>query len=423
MTQVETDRSATWTPPRRPDWVQRINEEGSYLNIESVVPLDADSLIWHAKTNTGLDDFGSDNWREPFDILVRSLDAEAQLNLMGRLMTRSDLLMFLEAKLRIEDTYKKHPEIEDEVIEEPIYIVGQGRTGTTFMQTMLAQDPRNGTVTNWEVMFPCPPPDAATCGTDPRVARADKLITQWNRVAPEIMGMHPFEGHLPTENIHLHCISLRSISWMGLLGQVPSYAQYMMSEDPTLTYEYEKRILKLLQWKNPRAHWVLKSPAALMHMPTIQQVYPDAKFIWTHRDPVKALASVVDLIGTLYWMRTDHPFATNPMEQFTNSQMMADMMKTPIGWMEQGVLAKESVVNMLFEDFVTDPVEAIGAVYERLGIDFTEEARKAMSDYVASAMAEQRASHKYEFGSGELIKHERSLFREYQDYFGVPDEV
>jgi hypothetical protein len=416
------DRSAAWKPPARPEWLARVNEEGSYLDLPSVVPIDEQSLIEAAKRNTGLDDFGDDAWREPFSIFVGSVDAEAQLNLMGRLMTRSDLILFLEARLRIEDTYKRHPEIDDEVIENPVYVVGQGRTGTSFLQSVLAEDPDNGTLTNWETYFPCPPPEAATYDVDPRIDKADKIITMWNRVAPEIESMHEFWGAGPTENIHLHCLSFRAPTWMSLLAQVPTYAAYMQQQDGTLPYEYEKRVLKLLQWKNPRKRWVNKSPAALLHMPDIVKVYPDAKFIWTHRDPVKAVASVVNLVGTLYWMRSDHPFAGNTLEMITNSDLAAMMMSMPIDWMEQGVVPKDQVANVQYNDFVRAPVDTIAQVYADLGLDLTVAARQKMQAYVDAHARSARPAHRYEFGSEELVSYERKVFQRYTDYFKVAAE-
>ena len=97
----ELDRKAIWQPPPRPDWVTRINAEGNCMNIRGVVPLDENSLLDTAMRNTGLSNFGSEEWREPFKVFVKSLDEEAELNLMGRLMGRSDILLFLEARLRI----------------------------------------------------------------------------------------------------------------------------------------------------------------------------------------------------------------------------------------------------------------------------------------------------------------------------------
>src|SRR4029453_18721287 len=152
------------------------NEEGACLDLKSVVPLDEDSLLSHARKNTGLSDFGSDDWHEPFRIFIKSLEEEADLTLMGRLMTRSDILMHLEARLRIEDEYKRHPQIEDEEMRSPILIVGSGRSGTSAMLNLLSLDPDNGTVKTWEALFPAPPPEAATYRPDPRIAKAHDRI-------------------------------------------------------------------------------------------------------------------------------------------------------------------------------------------------------------------------------------------------------
>ncbi|PWI06635.1 sulfotransferase [Streptomyces sp. NWU339] len=393
------------------------------MDIKGLVPLDEHSLINTAKANTGLDDFGDDSWYEPFKVLVRALNEEAQLNLMGRLMTRSDLLLFLEARLNLEETYKRNPEIEDEQIEKPLIIVGQGRSGTTFLQNMLAADPNNGTITNWEVMFPCPPPEKTTYQGDPRIQKADRLITQWNRVTPEIESMHEFAGPLPTENIHLHCLAFRSPGWLTLLGQIPSYVQYMRTQDAALPYEYEKRVLKLLQWKNPRRQWVLKSPYTLTQMPDVLRVYPDACFIWTHRDPVRSLASVVNLIGTFYWMRTDHPFTADSLTQLTNAELSAGMLGLPIEWLENGSLPRSQLFNIQYQDFVRDPIGTAEQIYRAFDIELTPAGRQAMQTHVSENVRSNRPAHRYEFGSEELVSRERAAFKRYQEYFQVPDEV
>jgi hypothetical protein len=106
--------------------VRLINEEGQCMNISGVVPLDEASLLAAAQRATGLSDFGSDEWRDPFRVFIKALEEESELNLMGRIRTRSEILQLLEARLQIEDVYKRHPEIADEAIEKPIILVGQG---------------------------------------------------------------------------------------------------------------------------------------------------------------------------------------------------------------------------------------------------------------------------------------------------------
>ena len=303
---VPEARKDSWKPQPRPEWVQRLNDEGAHLDIKGIVPLDPASLLDTARRNTGLDDFGAGDWREPFERFVTSLEEDARLNLMGRLMTRSELLMWLELRLRVEEEYRLHPEIADEVIAKPLLIVGQGRSGTSAMQNLLAADPNNGTLLTWEAFYPSPPPEAATYATDPRIAKADWMIRQWYRVTPEMEAMHEFGGAIPTEGIHLQVSSFQMLTWMNLMGQVPSFNAWIWDKSFVPALAWEKRVLKLLQWKNPR-RWVIKSPV-MFNLPDLLKVYPDACLVWMHRDPLRSLASAVNMVGTIFWQRSDDPF-------------------------------------------------------------------------------------------------------------------
>jgi Sulfotransferase family len=393
------------------------------MDIRSVVPLDENSLLRCAKHNTGLSDFGADDWYEPFQVLIKALEEEAQLNLIGRLLTRSELLILLEARLRIEDTYKRHPEIEEERIEKPLMIIGQARTGTSAMQNTLAEDPDNGTLRVWESMFPCPPPEKATYRTDPRIEKADKLITAWNRINPNLVAMHEFSGDIPQESVQIDSINFMSPSWLNLLGQVPSYNAYMATKSYVPVYSYEKRILKLLQWKNPRKHWVLKAMNYMYYMPDVLRVFPDACFVWTHRDPIRALASSVSIIGTFNWIRSDVPFIDGAYEETVRTDVVAATLDQPIDWLEKGVVAKERLCNVDYRDFTRDPIGVAQRIYDFFGIPLTAQGRAAMQQYMDERPRSSRPEHRYDTGSESLIEEERRAFKRYQEYFNVPSEL
>ncbi len=416
-------RRQQWQPKPRPEWVARINDEGKSMDIQSVVPLDENSLLDCARRNTGLCDFGDDNWYKPFQILIKALDDEAELNLMGRLMTRADLLNMLEARLMIEDCYKRHPEIEEQVITQPLIIIGQGRSGTSILQNILDQDPANGSPSTWEAYRPCPPPEQTNYKTDPRIKQYAAHITLINRVIPEIRSMHEFEPELPTESIHLHCLSFISPAWFNpFCGQVPSYTEYTQSINPLVAYEYEKRVLKLLQWRNPRRHWVMKSPYSILHLREILQVYPDAGFIWTHRDPVKALSSVVNLIGTLFWCRSDKPFIGNSLDSYTQADLAAMLVNQPIDWLASGELPKQQLFNIQYTDFVNNPLAEIERLYRHYNIEFSASAREKMQGYIDANPRENRPAHHYNSGPDQLVDSERQAFSRYQAYFNVASE-
>lgn len=418
-----SNRRELWSPPQRPGWVSRINEEGSCMDIRGVVPLDENSLINTAKANTGLRDFGDEEWHEPFQVLIRSLEEESELTLMGRLMTRSDLLLYLQARLQVEDTYKKHPEIDDQEIVRPMLILGQGRSGTSALLNMLAADPDNGVERTWEAMFPCPPPEAASYATDPRIERADKLITQWNRVTPEVESVHEFSGLIPTESIHLFCLNFRSPGWLNLAGQIPSYNVWMSTRSMVPALQYEKRVLKLLQWKNPRKHWVLKSPDSIRYLPETLEVYPDMHFTWIHRDPVRALASMVNLIGTLSWIRSDMPQMRGAFEAQSDPELMAAQLCQPIDLIDEGKLPADRLCNVQYRDFITDPLAVARRIYEHAGRPMTNRSESAMRQYMEESPRSARPAPKIDVGTEQQVSLERRAFRRYQEYFGVPNEI
>jgi uncharacterized protein YneF (UPF0154 family) len=417
-----TDHRQQWQPPPRPHWVQKINEEGYCMNISGVVPLDESSLLDAAMRNTGLSDFGADDWREPFRIYVKALDEEAGLHLMGRLRARMQILYFLEARLQIEDTYKRHPEINDEQIRQPIIIVGQGRSGTSFLQNLLAADPDNGTLMHWEMMFPCPPPEKASYKTDPRIDKADKLVNQLNRVIPTMESMHELRGYMPFEDSVIMSINFMAPTWMDTIGQVPSYDAYIFQQDTSPAFRYHQRVLKLLQWKNPRKRWVLKDPMHLDRMTDILKVYPDACFIWPHRDPVRSLASLVSIIGTLQWSTSDHPYKGGSLEYMTDPNFSAGRFNAAIDKVDSGAVPNKQICNLLYRDLVKDAVGTVESMYRHFGIKLSDTSRLAMQKYLTDNPRDVRPAHKFNAGSPEVVARAREAFKRYQAKFNVPDE-
>jgi hypothetical protein len=423
MTDDINYRIKQWKPPARPEWVRRMNEEGAFLDLKSVVPLDENSLIERAKANTGLSDFGSSDWYEPFKIFIKALDEESELNLMGRLMTRSDILMNLEARLRVEDTYKRHPEIADQQLSPVIMIVGSGRSGTSAIQNLLSLDPDHGTPKSWESLFPCPPPEAATYRTDPRIAIAHGRVDQWNRVTPEIMSMHEFGGDMPTELIQVETLAFQNGAWLDLYGLVPSFDAHLTNSNFIASITYAKRVLKLLQWKNPRKRWLLKSPDTMRYMPGLFQVFPDTQLVWMHRDPIKCVSSMVSLVGTLFWIRSDKPLNEQAIAQLTNPAGLAGLFGMVMDQIEQGLVPKERLRSVQYLDFVADPLKTVQKLYRDMGIQMTDRAKAAMEKYVHENPRESRPAHKYSTGDAARQKEERKLFARYQTLFGVQSEA
>lgn len=423
----DTHGSAThfggWAPAPRPAWLQQVIAEGEGMDLAGVVPLDEDSLLATARRNTGLDDFGDDDWIEPFRVFIKALNAEADLHLMGRLYARAEILNLLEARLQIEDTFKRHPEIANEVIEKPVVIIGQGRSGTSALLNLIAEDPRFAALQHWETMYPVPPPQAATYRTDPRIDKADRYIRHWYRLTPEMEGMHEWGGAVPQECVRAHALAFRSIAWLNLVGQVPSYSMFMMQADMGAAYRYQKRLLQLLQWQNPRAHWVLKSPVHLDYLPQLLAVFPDVGIVWTHRDPVRAFASVVSLIGTAQWGRCNEPFKAGSYDFVTSLEPAAQRLEQVIDWIETGTVPRSRILHLQYRDFVADPLQTVTAVYDYFGIGLPEPVRAQLAGIIAARPRSARPEHRYGTGREDELATARRAFARYADYFAVPSEI
>lgn len=419
---IEIDPRRIWSPPPRPQWLSRLNEEGNCMNIRGIVPLEPQELIETAIRDTGLSDFGDRDWYEPFLILCKSLEEDAQLNFWGRIRSRSELLLLLENRLRIEQTYKDHPQIDEEEIVKPLMIIGQGRSGTSFLLNLLSASPENGNIMTWEALFPCPPPEASTYTSDERIERGHKLADQWNRVVPEVRAMHEHSGYIPQEDVPLLAHSFRSIGHWMVVAPVHQYNAYMATADLEPAYRYHKRILKLLQWKNPRKQWVLKNSAALEELSAIIKAYPDVCIVWPHRDPTKSVASTVSIVGTMLWGQTDEPFKGNLLDQYMDPHGAAQRLNNVIDLIESGVIPSQRVCNVLYQDLIEDPVGTAEKIHAYFNLPFSDESRATLEQYMRDNPRTARPQHKISPETRAAVDRDRQAFERYMRYFKIPAE-
>jgi hypothetical protein len=258
-------------------------------------------LLTAARTATGLDDFGDDTFREGLERLVLALRAEARLSAKGEAALRELISKLLRNRLEVEDWFRRHPEIADEPIERPLITLGLPRTGSSALSFLLAEDPDTRFLAMWEAMQPCPPPSTVT-GPDPRVTRAEAR----KRGRGQRFGtLLPFSPTGPAECQDLMALDFKSQSFQAY-AEIPSYSGWLTDADLTSTYTYERRVLQLLQWGTPTRPWRLKCPTHLLFLDQLDRVFPDARFVMTHRDPTEVMISVADVYGELRRMYSDH---------------------------------------------------------------------------------------------------------------------
>ena len=407
--------------PARPAWVDGVNALGANLGgAEHLIALDADSLLAAARAATGLDDFGDDGWQEPFAVLTDALAREAKLNTVGRLLTRAELVRVLANRLRLVDLWKREPEILAGQVRAPIFIVGTARSGTSILHEVLAQDPRLRSPATWEIFYSVPPPEAATCATDARIAGTDHEVKLWHEVAPEYLTMHANAAVHPQECIFLMAHELASEHFSGV-HDVPSYALWLATHDLTPSFRFHRRMLQTLQWRHPGERWLLKAPSHLTVLPALFAVYPDARVVFTHRDPAKTVPSTASLMATLRRMRRDHVDANAIAKLLVRGVAMG--LEKMMAERASGATPDGQFVDLRYADLMRDPLAAVRAVYDRLGMTLPDDIADRMRAYLAAKPRGKHGEHRYrleDFG----LDRER-LRRGYAAYcarFDVPAE-
>lgn len=417
---AQPDSGYSWTPPPRPDWLKQVNNEGACTDIIDLVPLDAEEMIATACRSEGLSDFGEDYWREPFAVLIKSLNEQAELNLFGRLHLRDELLRALKVRLQIEATYAKHPEIADEVVDSPVIITGLARSGTSILFEILAQDARFKPLLSWEILIPCPPPEAASYDSDPRIERAEALIDRFNRVAPSFKTMHELGARIPNECAGTFIYSFMSENHLSRVD-IPDYGAWMAKHaDWSVVYRYYHRLLKLLQWKNPRQHWLLKAPPHLWHLEHLFATFPDARVVQTHRDPMRCNASGASLVGTLRWMWSDKPFNPASFEKMLRPEATAAGLEHVISQLEAGDIPRGRMFDSLYADLMERPLETIRNLYQRMGLAFNHETEQRIQHFLEQKPQGKFGAHQYDTIDDPQA---RACYQRYQTYYGVNNEA
>ena len=379
---------------------------------------DVPTLLDAARGATGLDDFGDPGFRDGLEVLAGALEGEANLNEIGLLAHRWVITGYLCERLRIEDWYRRHPEIAEQRIGGPLFVTGLPRTGSTALSNLLASDPDTRSLQMWESQQPTPPPDRATYATDPRIAEADARNAPL-RNDPDFVRMYDGTATSPTENIDLLGQHFRTEHFEGM-AHIPSYVRWWLDCDMTPAYRHHERVLKLLQWRCPPTRWHLKSPPDLACLDAFVEVYPQARIVWTHRDPATVLASVCKLIWIIRRMQTDrvdvHALGRGQLRLWSEAIRRALAFRRAEG--------EARFADVFLPDLVARPVETVAAVYARFGIPFTAEAGRGMHAWAGENPQHKHGALPYtleEFGLdlGEV----REAFRDYTDHFGLRHEA
>ncbi len=333
-------------------------------------------------------------------------------------LARTDLLRVLRQRLLLTAAWADDPTILEEEIAAPVFVVGTGRSGTSILHELLALDPGNRAPSTWELLFPA---DASGRGGEAARRIGHDIHAFWADLQPAYDSMHHNDGDEPNECIFLTMLEFLSDQWGGTY-EVPSYATYLVRTDQTEAYRYHRKVLQTLWRREPAARWMLKAPSHLSQLRTLFGVYPDARVIQIHRDPLKTVPSTISLMGTIKSMRSDEidVDALAPWISLGYGMMLDDT----IDARASGALPDDQFVDVRYADLMSDPVVTIDRIYRRLGVEEPPSFGATVTEYLAARPKGVRGAHRYsleETGLDPAVERER--FRRYQAHYDVPDEV
>jgi hypothetical protein len=377
-------------------------------------PLFATDLIETAKRRCSVDDFGEGEFFEALSRLLESCQEEARLNLIGKMALREDVLQTLCARLEMERDRQLYPNIPRQEIREPLFIVGLPRSGTSVLHSLLAADPEHRSPLMWEVRSPSPPTRA---DEKRRIQRAAQSCNFFNWLVPTFRYVHAVGAEVPQE-----CVSLMTPTFLSdqfdAMYYVPSYRAWFFRQDLRRAYEYHRRFLQHLQFRRNGRRWVLKAPTHMFALPALLSVYPDARFVQTHRMPVDAMASVSSLVTIL---RSAFSDAVDP---FTVGREAIDYWSETIRKFlpQRDRLADHRICDIKHDEIYRDPIGAVRRVYDYFGWSLSREAEKRMRVLVASQAKRQFSNHKYDLSQfGSSAREVLEAFAPYCERFGFAE--
>jgi len=375
-----------------------------------------------AKRQTGLEDFGPDDFRERLQVWLTSVDEDTDLGPVGRLMVWNQCVRYAAGRLRFEDLMRRHPEIAEVEVVRPIVIAGLPRSGTTHLLNLIAADERLRSLPYWESIEPIPDPKEtmAPGSEDPRLIRCRESYALQSRLMPLLRNMHDMAPEHVHEEIEVQALDFASygLEW---IATVPRWRDYYFDHDQTPHYAYLKRVLQALQWLRGPDRWVLKSPQHMEQLGPLIETFPDATVAITHRDPVSVIASAVTMLcygDRVRRVRVDPPAVAEYWVDRVEHLLRACVR-------DRDLLPAEQSIDVRFHEFMADDIGMVERIYALADLEMTASARAALESFMRENPRGKHGRIVYDlegdFGlDGEAL---RRRFGFYFDRFGVAREA
>ena len=375
------------------------------------MPLTFDDVVAAAREKTGglaLPDI--DSWQEGLQILLRDHAREDRLTERGWGIVKNRYVDALATRMQVDDYHRRNPALAETEVKRPVFILGMPRTGTTMVSYMMDADPANRSMLRWEAYNVVPPAAPGALKTDPRclaeVAKDEMML----KANPKTAAAHWEPGDGPTECVHLVAQDFRSLM-LAVIATTPTYHDWILFTDMETAFAHRKRVLQILQ-QNNGGRWVLKMPSDSLFIRQLFKTFPDAKVVWTHRDPYAAFASSINMRGGSRPIFEKDEGREYMRQRFP--QQLAFHLARPLQ------VAKErpdDIYNLYYDDVLADPLAQMKQLYGWLGDEWTAAAEGGMRQWLADNPQNKLGKHSYSLSQWGFSKADLEPY--FHDYLRV----
>jgi Sulfotransferase family len=374
--------------------------------------LDAEEMLAAALKRAGRRDFSDRSFVEALKRLLAAYAAEGDLSAFGRYAARFDVMRSLRNLLHFDAVEERQPELLRRPIERPIFITGLPRSGTTFLHELLIQDPTTAAPLSWQLVYPHWA-RFGRLGAGLFKTLAHTQFSLMSVLAPELNDLHPVSASAPQECTDITAQVFQSLRF-DTLYHIPSYQNWLETHGHLNAYLFHRRFLRHLDAQTPGRRWILKSPDHVFALNEIRAVYPDAHFVFLHRDPVSVLASVAKLTEVLR-----RPFARRIDHSAIGRQVCASWVDGT-NRMIEAAAGSDSILHLHYDQVVSAPIETAAALFQHCGLTLSDEARVRMGIWLGRVRRRQSARRRYSLASfGLHADVVRAQFARYIEAFRV----
>ena len=314
------------------------------------------------------------------------------------------------------------PAYRRQAVDRPLFILGNFRSGSTFLHRLLSRDRANFTsLTTWDIYLS---PSVTSKKIMQGIAWLDRQVgSPLKRLALALdrrslgqVRIHRISFFQPEEdeNVLMHIWSTYFVSFLfPFMDEMPAYQYYdeaLPERDRSRIMAFYRSMLQRHLYATGARHFVSKNPAFCAKIETLAGFFPDARILYLARNPLDMLPSTVS------WINYARRVFTDPGEGYQYLDEIVKMTqfwyRHPLQYFDRHPTEQHHVVN--YEDLIRQPEQVIRGFYRRFGYTPPPE----LAQLVADAIRETMASHGEHIYSYEQMGFTREQIIElYRDIF------